>query len=1359
MKPRGSSKRKAGKSRGATRQGAAEREANAQVFAASNKPVEPKSAPPIVGIGASAGGLEAFTQLLRALSPDTGMAFVLVQHLEARHGSMLTRLLAAVTPMAVAEAEQGAQLQPDHIYVIPPNADITVVSGILHLNRREAPAGRHMPIDHFFRSLAEDQRARAIGVILSGTAADGTLGLKAIKAGGGITLAQTPESAKYDGMPRSAIAAGCVDFVLPPEGIAKEISRIGRHPYVGRAPEQEEGQLLPEGEMAFAGILKLLRSASGVDFTYYKKATIKRRVARRMALHKIEDLGAYLKHLEGKREELDALYRDILINVTSFFREPEVFRALGRAILLKILASKPVGDALRVWVPGCSTGEEVYSIAICLLENLGDRAKSTPIQIFGTDISDHAIEYARTGIYPESALSHVSKERLQRFFARSNEHHYRINTAVREACVFARHDLTRDPPFSRLDLISCRNVLIYLESTLQKQVLTTFHYALRGEGFLLLGRSETLGAFPQLFTPRDKKNKFFGKKTNASRPPDAPASAPHHKLIPPATRLPGDTAVYDFEKEVDRVVWERYAHTGFVVNQDLQLLLVRGDTSPFLRLAPGRPTLNVLKMLREELAFEIRAAMQKARRTGGPVRRESIRLKDADRFREVNIEVRPLSGPSARERHFLVLFEEVGPTVEPAPEAPVARRRGRTDAPEILGLKRELKRTKEYLQAIIQEQETTNEELKSANEEGLSSMEELQSTNEELETAKEELQSTNEELITLNEQGQNRNAELTLLSDDLTNVLSGVNIPILMLGGDRRIRRFTPAAEKLLHLLPSDVGRPISDIRLRIDIPDMDGLISEVVRGRSELQREIKAEDGRGYSLRMLPYKTSEQKIDGLLLSFSDIDEAKRSHEAPRKEKNFTAAVLDAASTLLVVVLDREKRIVHFNRACQELTGYTLDEVKGRRRDFLLLPEDLGQVDTSFEELLHGKQRQDQSYWVAKDGRRRLIEWSNSVTFGDDGLAEYVIRAGIDRTERQEAMEQAQESEATTRALLETAAQAVVAINGDGRIVLVNAAAAAMFGHEREALIGSQIDDLIPQGFREQHAGHQAGYFQQPQDRKMGVAPDLAGVRKNGIEFPIEVSLGHVETRDGHLAVAFVSDITERKRSSDALRDSESRLRTLTAGLFAAQEEERKRVSRELHDDLNQRMAMLAVAVAELEASLPASAGAVREPLLKLEASLKGVSDDLRRTAYQLHPSVLEHLGLAAALRAYCEDISKQGKLSVAFQQRGGLREIPEPVALCLYRIAQECLHNVVNHSGATSASVKLLGKKTAISLSISDAGGGFDPGEASKKSGLGLVGMEERVRLVEGSISIRTRPGEGTDVTIHVPLNREFPC
>jgi PAS domain S-box-containing protein len=836
-------------------------------------------------------------------------------------------------------------------------------------------------------------------------------------------------------------------------------------------------------------------------------------------------------------------------------------------------------------------------------------------------------------------------------------------------------------------------------------------------------------------------------------------SPAYEQLIPRARRAPGEKTTEEYEREVDRLVWERYTHAGFVVDGELHILVVRGDTSPYLRPAPGTAALNLLKMLREELVLEARAAIQKARRAGSPVRREGIRLKGDQYLREVNIEVHPLAGPSAKEKRFLLLFEPVAPSAEPLPEPSTPGRKRRPEEHEIIRLTKELKRSKEYLQAIIQEQETTNEELKSANEEALSGMEELQSTNEELETAKEELQSSNEELITVNEQAQTRNAELAQLTDDLSNVLTGVNIPILLLGGDRRIRRYTPTAGKLLHLLPSDVGRPITDIRLRVDVPDIDELISETIQRGEEVKREACARDGRWYSVHMCPYTTREHKIDGTLISFVDIDDWKQSQEALSTEKNFVAAILNAAGrALLVVVLDPERRIVHFNTACQELTGYSMAEVQGKPADFLTRPEDSLRVEASFEALLAGKLAREQFHWVTKEGRCRLIDWFNTVTRAVDGTVEHVIRTGVDVTEHEQAKERARESDATVRALMETAAQAILAITSDGRIALVNASAETMFGYGPQELIGQPMESLMPKRFAERHISHRTGFFQDPRTRPMGIGLELLGSRKDGSEFPVEVSLSHVPASAGVLAVAFVSDITVRKQWEDALRESESRLRTLSAGLLTVQEEERKRLSRELHDDLNQRLAMLSVGVAEMEAGLPDSARSIKDHLLALEANLAGVSEDLRRAAYQLHPSILEHLGLAAALESYCEDVAKQGGIKIRFRQRDVPEHLPEAAALCLYRIAQECLRNIVKHSGASRASIELATQGSDLALTITDSGRGFDPAEARKRGGLGLVSMEERVRMVNGTISIRARRGDGARIAIRIPLSVEGP-
>jgi PAS domain S-box-containing protein len=634
-------------------------------------------------------------------------------------------------------------------------------------------------------------------------------------------------------------------------------------------------------------------------------------------------------------------------------------------------------------------------------------------------------------------------------------------------------------------------------------------------------------------------------------------------------------------------------------------------------------------------------------------------------------------------------------------------------------------------------------------------MEELQSTNEELETAKEELQSSNEELITLNEQAQNRNAELAQLTDDLTNVLGGVNIPILMLGGDRRIRRFTPTAEKLLHLLPSDVGRPIRDIRLGLAIPDLDDLISAVLDGGRELEREARAEDGRVYSVRMRPYRTRERKIDGVLVALVDIHELQQSRDDLRKEGSILSNILDAAKDLLVVVLDREGRIVRFNRVCQEFTGYSLQEVKGRRSwDFLEAPEEIASIKTAFAELLGGGSRKWQSHWLTKDGRRRLIDWSNSVALGDEGAVEYAILAGIDITERQEAEEHARESQATVEALLETAAQAILAVNSQGQVVLANAAAEVMFGYSRKEMLDQAVENLIPKGRLFLGSAHPP----------MGAGLDLAGLRKDGTEFPVEISLSHVETAQGTLAVAFITDITERKQGEDALRKSEAaarvsqeQLRALTTRLLEAQEEERRRVSRELHDDLNQRLALLAVEVGEMEGEIPDSASALREQLQSVESRLNALSDDVRRTAYQLHPSVLEHLGLADALESYCTDFAKQEAVKVRFRRHNVPKAIPEGAALCLYRVTQECLRNVAKHSGAAKASVTLAAREAALVLTVSDTGRGFDAASVKGKGGLGLVSIEERVMAAGGTLTIQTRPGDGTRIQVRIPLPGGF--
>jgi len=895
---------------------------------------------PIVAVGASAGGLEAFSKLLERLPVDTGMAFVLVQHLDPTHHSLLTELLSRITKLPVSQVSNGTVVQPDHVYIIPPNSDMELEGLTLRLEARSMTRGQHMPVDVFMRSLAEQQKHCAIGVILSGTASDGALGIQAIKAEGGITMAQDEQSAKHSGMPRSAILTGCVDYVLPPEGIAREIERIGKHP-ISQWKETQEAKTgqegkegtkstgVPQQEHDLAPIFKLLRTSTGVDFSHYKLNTVVRRVLRRMALQKIEHLDDYVRLLNGNPDAVQELYQDLLIKVTSFFRDPGTFETLKTEIFPKLLEDRPDGAPIRVWVPGCATGEEAYSLAIAFLEFLGDRTAQFPLQIFATDISETALEVARQGTYVENIALDVSATRLRRFFVKVDRG-YQISKGVRDVCIFARQDVTRDPPFSRLDLISCRNMLIYLDRLLQNKVFPVFHYAIRRGGYLLLGSSETAGNFSDLFTLVDKKHKIFMRKSSLTHGGFYFAAGEARLEMPQAATTmalaeDGQTGV-EAQKEADRIVLSKYAPAGVLVNEDMEILQFRGRTSPYLEPAPGKASLNLLRMAREGLLVEVRALMHKAKKTGRPARKENVPIKEDGRFNDVNLEVIPLKNRAGSEPCYLVMFQD-RPSV---PSKQEEKRAAKSNRREQIQLEQELLATKDYLQSIIEEQEATNEELKSANEEILSSNEELQSTNEELETAKEELQSTNEELTTVNEELQIRNLELNQAINDLTNLLVSVNLPVVMLDEDLRIRRFTSMAQNILKLIPADVGRPLSDINHNLQVPSLDQVVLEVIATGNIREQEVQDRSGRWYSMRIRPYKTTDNQIKGAVVVLVDIDAFKNSLQELKESRDYAEGIIETIWEPLLV-LDDQLRVKTANRSFYNTFRVTPDETQGCR--------------------------------------------------------------------------------------------------------------------------------------------------------------------------------------------------------------------------------------------------------------------------------------------------------------------------------------------------------------------------------------------------------------------------------------------
>lgn len=945
---------------------------------------EEKSTFPIVGIGASAGGLEAITELLKFLPVDIGMALVLVQHLAPGRDSMMCELLARETKLEVSEVTDGVQVNPNHLYIIPPNTNLGIIHNTLHLMPRDSNK-QHLPIDYFFQSLATDQGSNAIGIVLSGSASDGTLGLKAIKSEDGITFAQTPESARYDSMPASAIGAGCVDFILSPEDIAGELASIAQHPRALRAGiaagQEGNAQITSELEKIFI----LLRNRTGNDFTHYKQTTIRRRISRRMLVNKIERLTDYVRFLNTHSPEIDALFQDILINVTGFFRDPEAFELLKDSIFPAIMQDRDSNHPIRIWVPGCSTGEEVYSIIITLLEYLGDNVTGITVQVFASDIDQQAIDKARTGIYADGITAEVSAERLRRFFTKVPQG-YQINKRIRDLCIFATQNITKDPPFSHLDLIACRNILIYMGSMLQRKVLQTLHYALNPGGYLFLGSSETVGASADLFSMTGKEHKIYKKK-------DTPKSSRYHpttttSALPTATMSIGKPLMdepepMNLQQLAESIILDQYGPPGVVVNERLDIIQFIGNTGPYMQPAPGTASLNLIKLAHPDLSVELRVAAHNAIKNRAPARREEISLHHNGKTEEITIDVVPLS-LRGDTHYYLVMFHKIA-EYDASKHAISKAKGGKKESSggemdHIRELEQELGATKSYMQAIIEDQEAANEELQAANEEIQSTNEELQSTNEELETAKEELQSTNEELVTVNEELENRNSELSTSNDDLKNIISSTELPVVMLNEALRIRFFSPQAHALLNLIDSDIGRPIGDIRPNIDTDDIATQVHKVIETLRPLTMEVKNDQGHWYSMRIQPYRTEDNHIKGAVIVFIDITDSKTLQRASR-----LATVVEDSNDA-ITVLNLDGGIMEWNPKATEIYGYTEEEAINANIQMVIPEEKQQELQAALDKLVKNETvRPFETERLSKSGKRLKMIVTISVLCNEQG--------------------------------------------------------------------------------------------------------------------------------------------------------------------------------------------------------------------------------------------------------------------------------------------------------------------------------------------------------------------------------------
>jgi two-component system CheB/CheR fusion protein len=744
---------------------------------------------PIAGFGASAGGLEAFTTLLQHLAPDLGMAYVLVMHLSPDHKSSLRQILQIKTKMKVHTVKDGMKVRPDNVYVIPPNALMSLVDGHLKLAPRSSVRSiGNFAVDYFLTSLASTYKNNGIGIILSGNATDGTLGLKAIKSEGGITFAQD-DSAKFSGMPKNAYNSGYADFMLSPEGIAKELARLVKIPYTKLSSdkiEEKHKQELNSDSGALKKILLVVKAKTGIDFfLHYKPATIYRRVIRRVVLNKCVNLNDYLSLLESKDKEVNNLYEDFLINVTSFFRDPEFYQTLEKKIFPAILSERKAADPIRIWVAGCATGEEAYSIAISLMEFLNKKGQGISFQIFASDLDSSAIDKARMGIYPSSSMQNITPKLIKRYF-RKTDNHYQIEKKVREVCVFSQHNLLKDPPFSRMDLVSCQNVLIYLEVNAQQTILKTFHYALKPSGFLFLGKSETVGGANELFNPLDQRIRIYARRNTISVAPNFvnPKTGAVPPVETPRAKVP---ATSDIEEDVSKILLTRFVWPSIVLNQNLNIIQFFGNSAPYLQPVAGKASFNILKMIHEDLLIDLRALLLQARKTGKPTLKEGIGITDSKKSREITLEVVPRR--SEKDLFFLVVFKETQTPLDQKQKNDKHSRKTTDQKSKVIAkLEDELIQSREVIKTTNEEYETTYEELQAHNEEVLSSNEELQSVNEELETSKEELQSSNEELTTINEELQRRNIALKESQDYANAIVDTVNNPFLVLTSNLQVK-------------------------------------------------------------------------------------------------------------------------------------------------------------------------------------------------------------------------------------------------------------------------------------------------------------------------------------------------------------------------------------------------------------------------------------------------------------------------------------------------------------------------------------------------------------------------------------------
>jgi two-component system CheB/CheR fusion protein len=1351
----------------------------------------------LVGIGASAGGVDALLRFFEKMPADSGLAFAVVLHTAPGHESRLAEVLQTRTRMPVAQVTESALVERDRVYCVPPDRRVLMDGGHINLDGEESNEnGRRAPIDLFFRELARAYKDKAIAVVLSGAGADGSLGLGRVREEGGVSLAQDPSEAEHAAMPRSAIETGWVDFILPVASMPEKLVSLKENAERIQLPPVERQSHNVE-EDSLSELLALLRARTRHDFTSYKRTTLLRRIERRLQVTECEDVPAYLSHVRQHPDELQGLLRDLLISVTNFFRDPEAFSRLENEIVPRLFLGKGGSDQIRVWVSGCATGEEAYTHAMLLSEYAERQTNPPALQVFATDIDEDALAHGRNGVYPNTIATDVSPERLKRFFVREGQH-YRVKRELREMVLFAPHNILRDPPFSKLNLVSCRNLLIYINRNMQERVLEIFHFALKPDGYLFLGSSESAEGVGDLFTPIDKRHRVFKRHddgTNAFKAAPPPVAGRWEAQVATIPRPPlaGGRAEPFSYGELHYRMLEALTPPSVLVNDDHDIVHLSESAGRYLHMSGGEPTRNLLKGVHPDMRLELRSLLITAAREDG-VKSSRVLINLEGEQRLVRVSARALDGLTAAPGFTLVVFEEldaVAPAAEPEAEDDAhvsALSSSSTLEPMVRQLESELERTRDQLRATVEEYETSTEELKASNEELQAMNEELRSASEELETGKEELQSVNEELTTLNAELREKVEEVGRSNSDLHNLMAATRIGTLFLDRSLRLKLYTPSAQELFNVIPGDIGRPLAHITHSLDYATLVEDAERVLRDLHTIEREVSTNEGRYFIARLLPYRATDDKINGVVLTFTDIHARRRAEQTLREsEEQFRRAIEEAPIPVIMHAEDGE--VLQISRAWTELTGYTIEDAPTFDA---WLTRAYGDGADSVRRYMHELFRGDKRVLNidfsirTRDGSPR--QWSfNASSPGTliDGRR-FIIGMALDITERIEAEAALRLSEERLRLVLESATDyAILLMDADGRFTNWNPGAEKVFGFSKAEAVGRTTDLIFTP---EDRAAGVPEKELRTADREGRAADERWHARRDGSR--VYVSGVMIPLRDGaHRGYAKIArDLTEQEQAQQELRSAweelEQRVHERTAELASAnsalreeavvrrrvererlellrrivstQEEERRRISRELHDQLGQSLTALRLKLEGLKDEA-GKRSKLQGRIAELADVARRLDSDVDFLAWELRPTALDDLGLIVALSNYAQEWSKQFNLKVNFHSAGlGDARLAPLAESNLYRIAQEALNNVAKHSGATSVDMLLERRDDHLVLIVEDNGRGFDHEEQQASDGgrgMGLVSMRERAALVGGSVEIESKQGDGTTVFVRTPV------